>query len=73
MIAQERIGVRYFADPKVLMAFATWVLYVLMLYVRSSTGFRGRRAVYLCSLIILAMVSVYAANLVSSVHRFSLL
>lgn len=73
LIAQERIGARYFADPKVLMAFATWVLYVLMLFVRQSTGFRGRRAVYLCSLILLAMASVYAANLVSSVHRFSLL
>lgn len=72
LIAQERIGPAYFADPKVLMSFATWVLYVLMLYVRRSTGFRGRRAVYLSSLIILAMVSVWAANLVSSVHRFSL-
>lgn len=72
LIAQERSGARYFADPKILMSFVTWLLYVLMIYVRRSTGFRGRRAVYLSSLIILAMISVYAANLVSSVHRFSL-
>ena len=72
LIAQERVGARYFADPKVLMSFATWLLYVLMIYVRRSTGFRGRRAVYLSSLIILAMISVWAANYVSSVHRFSL-
>jgi len=72
LIAQERAGARYFADPKILMSFVTWLLYVLMIYVRRSTGFRGKRAVYLSSLIILAMISVYAANLVSSVHRFSL-
>jgi ABC-type uncharacterized transport system permease subunit len=72
LIAQERVGAAYFADPKVLLSFAMWILYVLMLYVRHSTGFRGKRAVYLSSLIFLAMVSVWAANLVSSVHRFSL-
>lgn len=72
LVAQERVGPSYFADPKVLMAFALWVLYVLMIYVRRSTGFRGRRAVYLSSLIFIAMIGVWAANLVSSVHRFSL-
>ncbi len=72
LVAQERIGPSYFADPKVLMSFALWVLYVLMIYVRRSTGFRGRRAVYLSSLIFIAMIGVWAANLVSSVHRFSL-
>lgn len=72
LVAQERIGPSYFADPKVLMAFALWVLYVLMIYVRRSTGFRGRRALYLSSVIFIAMIGVWAANLVSSVHRFSL-
>jgi len=72
LVAQERIGPSFFADPKVLMAFALWVLYVLMIYVRRSTGFRGRRALYLSSLILIAMLGVWAANLVSSVHRFSL-
>ncbi len=71
LVAQERVGASYFADPKVLMSFALWVLYVLMIYVRRSTGFRGRRAVYLSSLIFIAMIGVWAANLVSSVHRFS--
>lgn len=72
LVAQERVGPSYFKDPKVLMAIALWVLYVLMIYVRRSTGFRGRRAVYLSSLIFIAMIGVWAANLVSSVHRFSL-
>lgn len=72
LVAQERIGASYFVDPKVLMAFALWVLYVLLIYVRRSTGFRGKRAVYLSSVIFIAMIGVWAANLVSSVHRFSL-
>lgn len=72
LVAQERFGASYFADPKVLMSFALWVLYVLMIFVRRSTGFRGRRAVYLSSLVFIAMIGVWAANLVSSVHRFSL-
>jgi ABC-type uncharacterized transport system permease subunit len=48
-----------------------WVLYVVMLFVRRSTGLRGRRAVYLSSMVFLFMLSVWAANLFSSVHRFA--
>ena len=72
LVAQERFGPSYFADPKILMAFALWVLYVLMIYIRRSTGFRGMRALFLSSFIFIAMIGVWIANLVSSVHRFSL-
>ena len=70
-IAQEKVGAAYFLDPKVLLSFAMWVLYVVMLFVRRSTGLRGRRAVYLSSMVFLLMLSVWAANLFSSVHRFA--
>jgi ABC-type uncharacterized transport system permease subunit len=70
-IAQEKVGPAYFADPKVLLSFVMWVLYVIMLFVRRSTGLRGRRAVYLSSVVFLVMLSVWAANLLSSVHRFA--
>ncbi len=69
-IAQEKVGATYFLDPKVLLSFVMWVLYVVMLFVRRSTGLRGRRAVYLSSMVFLLMLSVWAANLFSSVHRF---
>jgi ABC-type uncharacterized transport system permease subunit len=69
-IAQEKVGAIYFLDPKVLLSFAMWVLYVVMLFVRRSTGLRGRRAVYLSSMVFLLMLTVWAANLLSSVHRF---
>ena len=71
LIAQESVGPAYFLDPKVLLSFAMWILYVAMLFVRRSTGMRGRRAVYLSSVVFLVMLSVWAANLFSSVHRFS--
>ena len=71
LIAQESVGAAYFADPKVLLSFVMWGLYIVMLFVRRSRGLRGRRAVYLSSVVFLVMLSVWAANLFSTVHRFS--
>jgi ABC-type uncharacterized transport system permease subunit len=71
LIAQEHVGAAYFLDPKVLLSFVMWVLYVVMLFVRRSTGLRGRRAVYLSSAVFVVMLCVWAANLFSSVHRFT--
>jgi ABC-type uncharacterized transport system permease subunit len=71
LLAQESVGPAYFLDPKVLLSFGMWILYIGMLLVRQSTGLRGRRAVYWSSLVFLVMLSVWAANIFSSVHRFS--
>jgi ABC-type uncharacterized transport system permease subunit len=71
LIAQESYGPAYFADPKIWLSFVMWGLYVVMLFVRRSTGLRGLRAAYLSSLVFLVMLSVWAANVFSSVHRFS--
>lgn len=70
LIAQERYGSAYFADPKIWLSFLMWGLYVIMLFVHRSKGLRGLRAVYLSSLVFLAMLTVWAANIFSSVHRF---
>jgi ABC-type uncharacterized transport system permease subunit len=72
LMAQESVGPGYFLDPKVLLSFGMWLLYVAMLLVRRSTGLRGRRAVYLSSLVVLVALSVWAANVFSSVHRYSI-
>jgi len=69
-IAQESVGISYFLDPKVMLSFAMWGLYVVMLLLRRSVGFRGRRAVYVSSVAFIVVLSVWAANLLSSVHRF---
>jgi ABC-type uncharacterized transport system permease subunit len=70
LIAQERVGPTYFLDPKVLLSFVMWLIYVLILLVRRSKGLRGRQAVYVSSIAFLVVLSVWAANLLSSVHRF---
>ena len=71
LIAQESVGPIYFKDPKVLLSFAMWALYLVMLFVRRQAGLRGRRAIYLSSLAFLVVISVWAANQFSSVHRFT--
>src|SRR3984893_27010 len=71
LIAQESVGPAYFKDPKVLLSFAMWALYLVMLFVRRQAGLRCRRAVYLSSLTFLVVISVWAANQFSSVHRFT--
>lgn len=70
-IAQETVGAAYFADPKVLLSIGMWMLYVWMLYVRRHSGLRGKRAVYLSSLVFLVALTVWVANQVSTVHRFA--
>lgn len=70
VIAQESVGPAYFLDPKVLLSFGMWALYLVLLFVQRSSGLRGRRAVYLSSLAFLVALSVWAANQVSTVHRF---
>ncbi len=71
LIAQERVGASYFEDPKVVLSFAMWVIYVCILLLRRSKGLRGRQAVYVSSIAFLVVLSVWAANLLSSVHRFA--
>jgi ABC-type uncharacterized transport system permease subunit len=68
MVAQEQVGIRYFADPKVLLSFATWGAYVAILFIRRSSGLRGRRAAWLTSGVLVAMLFVWAANFLGSVH-----
>ncbi len=71
VIAQESVGAVYFLDPKVLLSFGMWLIYLAMLFIRRSMGLRGRRAVYLSSFAFLVVLSVWAANQFSSVHRFT--
>jgi ABC-type uncharacterized transport system permease subunit len=70
LLAQASVGAAYFADAKVLLSFAMWVLYVVLLYIRRSAGLRGRKAAYLSSGVFVVMLIVLAANQFSQVHRF---
>jgi ABC-type uncharacterized transport system permease subunit len=68
LIAQERVGISYFADPKVLLSFVIWGLYVVILFVRRNAGLRGRRAAWLASGVFIALLVLAAANKLGSVH-----
>jgi ABC-type uncharacterized transport system permease subunit len=71
VLAQESaLGAAYFADPKVILSFVSWAVYVLLLFVRRSAGLRGRRAVYLSGAVLVVMFALWAANSFSHVHRF---
>ena len=71
LIAQVTVGSSYFRDPKILLAFAMWLVYIAMIHLRRIAGFRGRRAVYLSSFVFLVVLAVWAANQFSAVHRFT--
>ena len=70
VVAQAEFGPVYFRDAKVLLSFLMWALYVLMLYTRWNSGWRGRRAAYLATFAFAAAVVAWVANYFSTVHRF---
>jgi ABC-type uncharacterized transport system permease subunit len=71
VLAQETsLGAAYFLDPKIIAAFVSWAIYVLLLLVRRAAGLRGRRAAYLAGAVFAVMIVVWTANLFSHVHRF---
>ena len=71
LLAQIAYGAAYFRDPKILLAFAMWLAYIGMIYVRRHSGLRGRRAVYLSSFVFVVILAVWASNQFSAVHRFT--
>jgi len=70
LVQETSLGAAYFLDPKVLASFVMWGLYVLLIFLRWTAGLRGRRAAYLSGAVLIVMVCVWAANIVSRVHRF---
>lgn len=70
LVQETSLGAAYFLDPKVLASFVMWGLYVLLLFLRQSAGLRGRKAAYLSGAVLAVMLCVWAANMVSHVHRF---
>jgi ABC-type transport system involved in cytochrome c biogenesis permease subunit len=71
VLAQETaLGAAYFLDPKIIAAFVSWAIYVLLLLVRRSAGLRGRKAAYLSGAVFIVMMVVWTANLFSHVHGF---
>ncbi len=70
LVQESDLGAAYFRDPKIVASFVMWACYVLLLFWRSRSGLRGRKAAYLSGAVFLVMLAVWAANTLSSVHRF---
>jgi ABC-type uncharacterized transport system permease subunit len=72
VLAENKYGSMFFADPKVLLSIIMWVVYMILLYTRWNSGWRGRKAAYLSAFAFIAAVSAWAANYFSRLHRFNL-
>jgi ABC-type uncharacterized transport system permease subunit len=70
VMALEEHGPAYFSDPKIVLTFGLWAAYVAMIFLRRSSGLRGRRAAYLSGFVVMVVLFVWAANQFSAVHRF---
>jgi len=70
IIAERNFGSQYFHDPKVLLSTLVWFIYLLLLFMRWSAGWRGRRAALLSTLAACSAAFAWAANYFSSVHRY---
>ena len=70
VVAGERFGAAFFADPKVLLSLLMWAIYLVLLYTRWSTGLRGAKAAYLATFAFVVSVCAWGANYLSKNHRF---
>lgn len=69
LIAQMNFGHIDFRDPKILVTLLTWAVYLFLLYMRWSAGWRGRRAAYLAAGTFLMAIIAWGANYFSTIHQ----
>jgi ABC-type uncharacterized transport system permease subunit len=61
-----------FVDPTFLFSILMWAFYMLMVFTRWNSGWRGRRAAFLATFaFIAAVLAALAVNYLSSMHRFA--
>src|SRR5580692_4260690 len=60
-----------FLDPKFSLSVLTWAVYMLMVFTRWNSGWRGRRAAVLATFAFFAAIVAWAANYFSTIHRFA--
>jgi len=70
VLAIEKYGPMFFYDPKILLSFIMWAVYMLLLYTRWNSGWRGRRAAFLATVAFVVAIGAWAANNFSRVHKF---
>jgi len=71
VVAQSTYGRVDFADPKIFLSVLMWAVYMVMVYTRWNSGWRGRRAAYLATFAFVAAIVAWAANYFSAIHGFA--
>ena len=71
VIAQAHFGRVDFLDPKILFSVLTWAVYLVLIYTRWNSGWRGRRAAYLAAGAFAMAVVAWVANYFSAIHRLA--
>jgi cytochrome c-type biogenesis protein CcsB len=58
--AQQELGVSWMSDPKILLAFVTWLIYLLLIHYRLIAGWRGKKAAYLAIVGFISVVVTFS-------------
>lgn len=66
--AAARWGSGWHTDPKIALSFATWLIYLALIFTRWTAGWRGRKAAYFAIAGFLAAVLTWGAD--SGLHSF---
>ena len=70
-VAVSTYGHVDFLDPKILLSVLMWAVYMIMVFTRWNSGWRGRRAAFLATFAFVAALAAWAANYFSAIHRFA--
>ena len=70
VVAVTTYGQVDFLDPKILLSVLMWAVYMIMVFTRWNSGWRGRRAAVLATFAFFAAIVAWAANYFSTIHRF---
>ena len=70
VVAMTTYGRVDFLDPKILLSILMWAVYMVMVFTRWNSGWRGRRAAFLATFTVVAALAAWAANYFSGMHRF---
>jgi len=71
VVAISTYGHLDFLDPKILLSVLMWAVYMVMVFTRWNSGWRGRRAAFLATFAFVAALAAWAANYFSTIHRFA--
>jgi len=71
IVAMTTYGRIDFSDPKILLSLLMWAVYMVMVFTRWNSGWRGRRAAFLATFAFVAAIVAWVANYFSTIHRFA--